>query len=112
MANEEYNRQTRYTRKPTPKSPELGQDAPGVSILRPLKGIDLDLAENLRSSFEQRYPKFEIIFSVARADDPAVSVVKQLMKEYPEADCRLIVGTDQVEGGGYGSQSNHSDTHL
>ena len=89
--------QTRYTRKPSPQSSKLGQDAPGVSILRPLKGVDLELAENLRSSFEQRYPKFEIIYSVARENDPAVSVVHQLMKEYPDVECRLIIGKRKSE---------------
>ncbi|KAI9489440.1 glucosylceramide synthase [Zychaea mexicana] len=88
--------QTRYTRKPSPLSSKLGQDAPGVSILRPLKGVDLELTDNLISSFEQRYPKFETIFSVAKEDDPAVPVVRQLMKEYPDAECRLIIGDRQV----------------
>ncbi|KAG2218479.1 hypothetical protein INT45_011660 [Circinella minor] len=92
----QYVAQTRYTRKPSPQSSKLGQDAPGVSILRPLKGVDLELAENLRSSFEQRYPNFEIIYSVAKANDPAVSVVHQLMKEYPDVECRLIIGDRQV----------------
>lgn len=84
--------QTRYRSKPTPVSPQLGQGAPGVSILRPLKGLDLELTDNLRSSFEQTYPKFEIIFSVASAEDPAIRVVEQLMKEYPHVDCTLIIG--------------------
>lgn len=87
--------QTRYTRKPKPVSPKLGADAPGVSIIRPLKGVDLELADNLRSSFEQQYPKFEIIFSVASADDPAVPIVEQLMKEYKSVGSRLIIGTLQ-----------------
>lgn len=66
-----------------------------MSIIRPLKGVDLELADNLRSSFEQQYPKFEIIFSVASADDPAVPIVEQLMKEYKSVGSRLIIGTLQ-----------------
>ncbi|KAI8138156.1 glucosylceramide synthase [Fennellomyces sp. T-0311] len=92
----QYVGQTRYTRKPSPQSSKLGQEAPGVSILRPLKGVDLELADNLRSSFEQRYPKFEIIFSVADHDDAAVPVVQQLMSEYRDVECRLIIGDRQV----------------
>ncbi|KAG0163507.1 hypothetical protein DFQ28_011564 [Apophysomyces sp. BC1034] len=89
--------QKRYRRKPCPTSSKLpAEDAPGVSILRPLRGLDLELDENLRSSFEQQYPKFEVIFSVASADDPAITVVERLMKEYRDVDCRLIVGDRQV----------------
>jgi ceramide glucosyltransferase len=71
--------------------------AQGVSILRPLKGLDLELYANLRSSFVQNYPKFEIIFSVASPNDPAIEVVKQLISEYPKVDARLIIGKREWE---------------
>ena len=66
--------------------------APGVTIIRPLKGVDCNLNENLVSSFRQDYPNFEIIFSVASKNDPAVKVVKKLMKIYPKVDAKLIIG--------------------
>jgi ceramide glucosyltransferase len=65
---------------------------PSVSILRPLKGLDINLRENLLSSFGQNYPAYEIIFSVAKEDDPAIPVVKELMEEHPEIETRLIIG--------------------
>ncbi|CAG8781870.1 18940_t:CDS:2, partial [Gigaspora rosea] len=65
--------------------------APGVSIIRPLKGEDCNLFENLSSSFRQDYPKFEIIFSVANDDDPAIGVVQKLMKDFPNVDAKLII---------------------
>jgi cellulose synthase/poly-beta-1,6-N-acetylglucosamine synthase-like glycosyltransferase len=65
---------------------------PSVSILRPLKGLDINLRENLLSAFTQNYPSYEIIFSVAKEDDPAVHVVKELMNGHPEVDTRLIIG--------------------
>ncbi|OAD69867.1 glycosyltransferase family 21 protein [Phycomyces blakesleeanus NRRL 1555(-)] len=86
---------SRYTKKPPPRSPFL-ENAPGVSILRPLKGVDLELESNLRSSFEQNYPTFELIFSVASPNDPAVPVVERLMTEYKKIPSRLIVGDKQV----------------
>ncbi|ORE09524.1 hypothetical protein BCV72DRAFT_61905 [Rhizopus microsporus var. microsporus] len=93
----QYITQSRYRHKPRPVSSKLSHDeAQGVTIIRPLKGIDLDLETNLRSSFTQNYPKFELLFSVASPHDPAISVVHQLMCEYPSVDCRLIVGDRQV----------------
>ena len=65
---------------------------PGVTIIRPLRGIDCNMYENLASSFRQDYPLFEIVFSVAQPNDPAIAVVRDLMKQYPKVDARLIIG--------------------
>ncbi|KAF9126253.1 hypothetical protein BGW39_006749 [Mortierella sp. 14UC] len=70
--------------------------APGVSIIRPLRGVDCNMHENLASSFCQDYPRFEIIFSVAHSSDPAVDVVLDLMKQHPNVDARLIIGERNV----------------
>ncbi|KAF9912589.1 hypothetical protein EC991_010014 [Linnemannia zychae] len=69
---------------------------PGVTIIRPLRGVDCNMYENLASSFRQDYPLFEVIFSVAQPNDPAVAVVKDLMKQYPKVDARLIIGEKNV----------------
>ncbi|KAI8096866.1 glycosyltransferase family 21 protein [Halteromyces radiatus] len=90
--------QLRYNKKPKPKSSSLPlSQVPGVSILRPMKGLDLELEANLRSSFQQDYPKFELLFSVASADDPCIPVVQRLMNEYTKVDSRLIIG-EQIVG--------------
>lgn len=54
--------------------------------------MDLELEANLRSSFIQNYPKFEIIFSVASPQDPAIKIVNELRKEFHHVDSRLIIG--------------------
>ncbi|KAI8976509.1 glycosyl transferase family 21-domain-containing protein [Pilobolus umbonatus] len=93
----QYISQTRYRTKKRPVSSKLPfSEADGVSIIRPLKGLDLELEANLRSSFEQNYPKFEIILSVASPTDPAIEVVHALQQQYPEVDSRLIIGDHQV----------------
>ncbi|KAF9090150.1 hypothetical protein BGX27_002328 [Mortierella sp. AM989] len=72
------------------------EEAPGVSIIRPLRGIDCNMYENLASSFRQDYPRFEIIFSVAHHNDPAIAVVRELIKIYPNVDARIIIGEKNV----------------
>ena len=64
----------------------------GVSILRPLKGLDPQLEECLESAFLQNYPQFEIILSVADELDPATQVARALIAKYPDVPARLIVG--------------------
>ncbi|GJJ72591.1 ceramide glucosyltransferase [Entomortierella parvispora] len=72
------------------------EQVPGVTIIRPLRGIDCNMYENLASSFRQDYPLFEIVFSVAQANDPAIAVVRDLMKKFPKVDARLIIGEKNV----------------
>jgi len=76
----------RYRRVPPP---EPARPLP-MSILKPLSGIDEGLEENLRTFFEQDYPAFEILFAVREVNDPAVSVVRKLQREYASVPSRLI----------------------
>ncbi|KAF9903060.1 hypothetical protein BX616_001728 [Lobosporangium transversale] len=88
---------SRYGRfKPSLSSQMSVDEAPGVSIIRPLRGVDCNMYKNLASSFEQDYPCFEIIFSVANPGDPAITAVEALMKQYPKVDARLIIGEEIV----------------
>ncbi|HVA13833.1 MAG TPA: bacteriohopanetetrol glucosamine biosynthesis glycosyltransferase HpnI [Stellaceae bacterium] len=68
---------------------------PPVSVLKPLRGEDPALADNLRSFVCQRYPVCQIVFGVADADDPAVAVVRRLMGEFPAADIVLVIDSTQ-----------------
>jgi ceramide glucosyltransferase len=69
---------------------------PGISVLKPLKGADSGLAENLESFFRLEYPEFELLFSVAAGDDPAVGVVNALRARFPRVQARLLVGAENV----------------
>ena len=64
---------------------------PPVTILKPLKGLDEALEENLRSFFQLDYPTFQLLFGVADLNDPAIAVVQRLMAEFPAQDARLII---------------------
>lgn len=67
-----------------------------ISVLKPLKGADAGLEENLESFFRLDYPEYELIFSVADRDDPAVPVVRALLKRHPRARARLVIGAVNV----------------
>jgi ceramide glucosyltransferase len=68
---------------------------PAVSILKPLRGKDPALAENLRSFLRQDYPTLQLVCGVTDADDPAAVVVRQLISEFPDADISLVVNPAQ-----------------
>lgn len=70
--------------------------APAVSLLRPLCGLDNYAAETLASTFALDYPHCEILFCVAAADDPVVPLVTELMNRHSNADARLLVGDERL----------------
>jgi ceramide glucosyltransferase len=65
--------------------------AAGVTVLKPLKGIDPRMYAGLQSHCRQVYPApFELVFGVHRLDDPAVSEVERLRAEFPEVAIKLV----------------------
>ncbi len=70
----------------------MGTKAPGVTVLRPLKGVDNNIRANLEASFLIQYPRFEVLFMVAEPADPVVGVVEELMQRYPHVDAKLLIG--------------------
>jgi ceramide glucosyltransferase len=65
--------------------------APGVSILKSLKGIDPGMIDAFRSHCRQTYAgEYELLFGVSTLSDPAVSAVKQLKQEFPARSIQLI----------------------
>jgi ceramide glucosyltransferase len=71
---------------------------PAVSILKPLKGFDLDMYAAFASHCRQQYAgEYEILFGVSSLEDPSVAAVEQLKAEFPEVAVRLVV-TPEVLG--------------
>jgi len=64
---------------------------PGISVLKPLKGIDDNLFDNLESICLQDYPHYEIIFTLQDYNDPAYKVARKIKGKYSEKDITLIV---------------------
>lgn len=67
-----------------------------ITILKPLKGVDPGLSQNLESFFHLDYPAYELLFSIADAKDPARSIVEDLMRRFPGINCRLFIGEEVV----------------
>ena len=74
----------------------LADGRAGVSIIRPVCGLENFSEETLGSAFVLDYPHYEIVFCVARSTDPVVPVVRRLIAEHPHVPARLLVGNDHV----------------
>jgi ceramide glucosyltransferase len=69
---------------------------PPVSVVRPLCGVDNYAAETLRSTFALDHPCYEILFCLARPDDPVLPLVESLIAAHPSVAAHLLVGDDRV----------------
>jgi ceramide glucosyltransferase len=84
----------RCRRSTQPEPPP--RDAPGVTLVRPICGLDNFLEETLLSSFKLDYPRYELIFCVATAKDPVVPIVRRLIATYPSVRAQLLIGDERI----------------
>lgn len=82
-------------RRPHPP-PAGGRDAPGMSILKPLCGIDDRLEENLASFAALDYRDYEVLLGVRHTGDPAWPVALAAVRRWPG---RFRVVVQQGEAG-------------
>jgi ceramide glucosyltransferase len=71
-------------------------DAPPVSLVRPVCGLEAFSEETLGAGFRLDYPRYELIFCVQREDDPVIPLVRRLMSAHPAIPARLLIGDDRV----------------
>lgn len=82
----------RVPRRPLPAP----ADAPPISLVRPVCGIETFSEATLRSSFRLDYPRYELIFCVARGSDPVIPLVRRLIAEHPGVPAKLLIGDDRI----------------
>ena len=67
-------------------------ELPGVSVLKPLCGLDPGLEEALATFCAQDYAgPVQLVFGVQRADDPARAVVARLRARFPQLAIDVVV---------------------
>ncbi|MEJ5305438.1 MAG: glycosyltransferase [Ignavibacteria bacterium] len=72
------------------------QKYPKVSILKPLKGIDDGLEENIKSFLELDYPDYEVIFGFHSESDPAIEIVERLIKEHNTIKTKIVIDKTEI----------------
>ncbi len=66
-------------------------DAPAVTLLRPVCGMENYCEATLRSTFELDYPRYEVLFCAAHAYDPVLPLLDRLMAAYPYVDAKILI---------------------
>ncbi len=71
-------------------APAVISSFPKVSLLKPFKGVDDCLEENLESYYKLDYPDYEIIIGVETLRDPCVAVIEKVKRRYPGVKTVII----------------------
>ncbi|MFP4599491.1 MAG: glycosyltransferase [Persicimonas sp.] len=73
------------------RKPPSSQAPVPISVLKPLKGFDDGLWENLVALADQDHPRFEIVLGAADPLDPALAVALRFQREFEDIDIHIHV---------------------
>ena len=86
-----------YFRRETARA--LPDYVPFASVVVPCRGLDQGLRENLRALCTQDYPRYEIIFVLDSASDPALAVIEEVRATYNALGTRIIIAGQATDCG-------------
>ncbi len=68
---------------------------PPLTFLKPIKGLEEELEQNVESLFRQDYPTFEIIFSSTEDNDPGIWVAQRVAARHPDVSSKFVLSDPQ-----------------
>ncbi len=67
-------------------------EQPGVTIVIPVKALEIELEAAFASVFSQAYPQFEVLVTAAEDDSPAIEAARRVAARYPHVPARVLTG--------------------
>ncbi|UJR21391.1 hypothetical protein I4U23_024481 [Adineta vaga] len=79
-----------FHRKPSPNNIK---ELPGISIIKPLTCTDANLYENLKTFFNLKYPRYEVLFCIQEHNSELIDIIERLRAQYPHVESQLFVSS-------------------
>lgn len=76
----------RQPRRPAPSPP-----LPGITVLKPLKGLDAATRKCLASFCQQDYLPYQVLFGVKDPGDPLLPLLQELKQTFPQCQAEIII---------------------
>ncbi|MDE1976853.1 MAG: glycosyltransferase [Elusimicrobia bacterium] len=73
------------------RKPAARDFAPSVAVLKPIRGLDRNLYENLASFFRQDYPGFRVYFTLEDPADLALPVIARVRRDFPDVPSEVVI---------------------
>lgn len=94
-------------RRPRPSRLASDPNAPHVTAIRPVKGLEPHLYDCLAATFRQQYPrdKLTVCLCVESRNDPAFPTLCKLVADFPDVDAQVYIEEEDplLQGSGPGS---------
>jgi ceramide glucosyltransferase len=85
----------RFFRPPTAPLPPP-PTGPGITVFKPLKGLEHMSRECLTSFLTQDYQPYEVLFGVRDPENPVVGLLRELQQTYPECPMEIVICTEEL----------------
>jgi ceramide glucosyltransferase len=69
----------------------LAPTGPGITVFKPLKGLEPLTRECLASFLTQDYQPCQVLFGVREADNPVVALLRELQQAHPGCDLEIVI---------------------
>lgn len=80
----------------SPRCARRAGPTPPITVLKPVKGLEEGLYENLASIARQDYPDYEILVGAEDALDPALDIARRVQADHPGARIRIRAGSRRL----------------
>jgi ceramide glucosyltransferase len=83
----------RYTNRAAPHT--FAGPLPALTLLKPIKGSEDGLEDNLRSFYTQDYPgPLQFVFTSTDAADPGMAIARRVAAAYPEVQTEFVLARE------------------
>jgi ceramide glucosyltransferase len=79
-----------------PAEPRTDLCLESVSILKPIKGKDFQLEENIRSFCEQDFPEHEVVLGLNRPDGNEILETKRISESISSDKVKLVISDREL----------------